>query len=217
MSSITLINQILNNPKTHKPERAVKSLLANSFYLDGNLFIERFDQVYLTDSMEIQSFRAKAVVDLAMSIECSLKSLIISLSRDDELPKLAYQKARSSNHDLNKLHEEVKKRAKNRFKLPKKNSLVFESLIKLGIGSRYSHEIWLLRINKAAGSYFVGDDLISNTIDDLKWGKSVRKEAVAFNNLASNCNNKYLKKHSILTGGRFSSYHLALEKFLKSK
>jgi len=208
------INQILGAPKVHKPKRAVKSLVSRNFYIDGNLFIERFDQVRYTDSMNNRNFRAKTIVDLAMSIECSLKSLIISLSKDNESPAKAYKKARKLSHNLKKLHKELKLRSKNRFKIPSKDDRVFDDLEKLGVGSRYSYEIWLLRFQSSTGSFFLGDDLISQTVDNSDWEVMVRNEAVMLNNLASKCHSKYLSKHSILSGKKFAAYDRALKRFL---
>ena len=114
------IEEVFNLPKNHKPERAVKSHLARNFYQDGNLFIERYDQVKFTDSMLKRNFRAKCIVDLAMSIECSLKSMIISLSKDSEKPSKAYKRARKNGHNIDGLYKEMALRAKSRFKAPKK-------------------------------------------------------------------------------------------------
>ncbi len=182
--------------------------------MDGNLFIEKFDQVRNSDSMGNRSFRAKTIVDLAMSIECSLKSIIISLSGDAESPIKAYKKARGIGHDLNKLHKEVKKRAKNRIKTPKKNEKVFDDLKQLGVGSRYSYEVWLLRFQSASGSFFLGEDLISKTVDDQNWETEVRNESVELLKLAQKSYEKYLSKHAILSGKKFASYDKALSEFL---
>ena len=107
------LEDILGLPKRHKPERAVKSVAAINFLTDGNLFIERFDMLSASESMENHYFSSKAFVDLSMSIECSLKSIIISLSPDDESPAEAYKKARTGSHKLNALYSEVEVRAKN--------------------------------------------------------------------------------------------------------
>lgn len=193
--------------------RAVKSLVASNFYIDGNLFIDKFDQVKGCDSMVNINFRAKTIVDLAMSIECSLKSLIISLSKDSETPAKAYKKARKLGHNLEKLHKEVEKRAKNRFKLERKNEKVFQDLEKLGVGSRYSYEIWLIRFQLNSGAFFLGNDLISKTVNEYEWGINVRNEAVIWNNLANKCHSKYMSKHRILSAKNFPAYDHALACF----
>ncbi|EGR4314898.1 hypothetical protein DDN32_18270 [Vibrio cholerae] len=141
MKPIEKLKQALGVPKEQKPQRAVKYLVASNFYSDGNLFIERFDHLKNTDSMENRSFRAKAVVDLAMSLECSLKCLVISLSADQESPEDAYLKARNLGHKLQKLYNEVKSREQSDIVIPPLDSAVFTSLNKLGVGSRYGYEV----------------------------------------------------------------------------
>ena len=59
MSLADKIEQSLKVTKKHKPQRAVKGTLCRSFSLDGNLFIEKFDLVQGTESMQNRNFRAK--------------------------------------------------------------------------------------------------------------------------------------------------------------
>jgi hypothetical protein len=211
-----ILEKSLGVPKKHRPERAVKSYIASNFYIDGNLFIEAFDIVNATDSMENRAFRAKAIVNLCMSIECSLKSLIISLSKDSETPKGAYKKARSCGHKIEDLHTEMALRAKKRFSTPKRDEEVFNDLQKLKVESRYSFEVWLLRIQADKTKFFAGEDLISSTIDNKEWASRVRKEAVTINNLAKECHSKYMAKHAILSGKKFETFNKELNNFLSS-
>jgi len=209
------LNKALGVPKRHIPQRGVKSHLARNFWTDGNLFIDRFDQVRTCDAMENRNFRAKAIVDLAMSIECSLKSLIISLSKDAEAPFRAYKKARSKGHNLDALFDEVKIRAFRRLKMPKENKSVFLDLRLLGVGSRYSYEVWLLRFQSESVSLFLGEDLISRTVDDREWARKVRNEAVALNRLASTAHSRFISKHGILSGSRFARYEREMNQFIQ--
>ncbi|STQ89307.1 hypothetical protein [Iodobacter fluviatilis] len=201
-------------PKKHKPKRAVKGLVARNFYIDGNLFIEKFDQVKNTESMQMRNFRAKAIVDLTMSIECSLKSIILSLSKDNELPSDAYKKARKCSHNLDKLYAEAILRAKNRFLFPPKKQALFDDLKSLGVGSRYSYEIWSLQFNSQAGTIFLGENIISRTIDDIKWANNLRDVAVLLNNISNNCYYKFLSKHCTLYGNKNNTYEKHLNLFL---
>ncbi|MDN0082064.1 hypothetical protein QU487_04755 [Crenobacter sp. SG2305] len=206
----------LGVPKKHKPKRAVKSLVASNFYVDGNLFIEVFDNIKKTDSMQHRNFRAKAIVDLAMSLECSLKSLVISLSKDSESPNDAYKKARKCSHDLRGLYEEVASRAKNRLAIKKINDEIFNDLKSLKVGSRYSFEVFLLRFQADKSKVFIGEDLISRTIDNPEWVSRLRSEAVTINKLAEQCHSKYLSKHAILSGAKFKKFDKELSNFLSS-
>lgn len=213
MSLTDRIEQSLKLPKTYKPKRAVKGSLCRSFSLDGNLFIEKFDLVNATESIVKRNFRAKAIVDLLMSVECSLKSLYIGLSKDDEEPIKAYKKARRHSHNLNKLYNEVEKRAKNRFKIPSRHT-IFDDFKTLGVSSRYAYEIWSIRMNSNDKDIFFDEDLVSRTIDDLEWVKTLRDEAIKLNNLSDKCYSKYMAKHCILNGKKFEQYHQVLQKFL---
>ena len=218
MSIQELLDKTLSTPKTYNPKRAVKALVSQNFYTDGNLFIERFDQALTSEYMENRNFRAKIIVDLAMSIECSLKSLIFSLSKDNETPEVAYKIAiKNGGHNLTKLYDEVKKRAKHKFKLPKKNSEVFDNLTKLKVNSRYSFEILSLRFHPSTGGFFLGNDLITKTVDNRLWADEVRSEAVILNNLAAKCHSKFLQKHAILSGKKFAAYEKELAVFLVNK
>lgn len=166
------------------------------------------------DLMQNRNFRAKAIVDLAMSIECSLKSLIISLSKNIETPAKAYKIAKNLSHNLDNLHQEVKKRAKHRFKLKQRDDIVFENLKNLGIKSRYSQDLWSLRLQSKSGLFFLGDSLVSSTVDDSDWCDRVRKEALIWNTMAHRCNSKYMIKHSVLSGKKFDTYERELASFL---
>ena len=88
------MGKALGVPSLHKPNRAVKGLVAHLFLADGFLFLKKFDTVKNSKSDILYDFRSKVVVDLYMSIECSLKSMVISLSKDDETPAEAYKQAR---------------------------------------------------------------------------------------------------------------------------
>lgn len=208
-----ILNAALGAPKKHNPKRAVKSLVARNFHTDGNLFIEAYDYLNAFDPMQNRNFRAKAIVNLAMSIECSLKSLIISLSQDSETPISAYNIARNHSHKIEKLHSEVESRSKQRFKINKRNDTIFNDLKSLKVESRYSFEIWLLRTQAVKGKFFLGEDLVSRTIDSAAWALLVRNEAVMLNDLAKKCHSKYLSKHAILSGKKFSTYEIELKKF----
>ena len=213
MSLADKIEQSLKVPKKHKPQRAVKGALCRSFSLDGNLFIEKSDLVQGIELMENRNFRAKIIVDLLMSIECSLKSLCIALSKDNETPAKVYKKVRKYSHNINKLYNEVEKRAKNRFAIPSVHA-IFDDLKQLGVSSRYAYEIWLIRMNSNDEDVFFDEDLISRTLDDITWATTVREEAVKMNALSEKCYSKYMAKHCVLRGKKFKQYHTHLQKFL---
>ncbi len=213
MSGIDEFAKILGAPKVHKPERAVKALISRCFSKDANLFIERFDIVGGTDSMCNCDFRTKAVVDLSMAIECSLKSLIISLSKDSETPIASYTKARKLSHYHQKLYKEVEIRAKRRIKLPRNNKNLMSDLKMLGIGVRYSYDVWRIRYEAIESKKFIS--LISSTIEDDQWIIKLRNEAAKFLVCAVKSEERYVAKHGKLYGQRWSAYDQSLKKFLK--
>lgn len=207
------LEKSLKLPKQFKPQRTVKGKLCRSFSLDSHLFIEKFNLVYTTEFMENRNFRTKAIVDLLMSIECSLKSMCIALSKDIETPAEAYKKVRKHSHKLNKLYDEVEKRAKNRFNISPRKT-IFKDLKKLGVSTRYTYDIWTLQLNTNDKEIFFGEDLISRTIDDIKWAETLQREAIKLNNLSNKCYAKYMAKHCILRGKKFKQYNKHLHDFL---
>lgn len=207
------ISELIKLPKKHKPERGVKSAVAANFCIDGTLFIERCDLVAKSESMDNRYFRAKYIVDFLMSIECSLKCFVISLSKDNETPTQAYKKARNCSHSLDKLYAEVELRAKGRFRLDPKPQQIFDDLKVLGVGSRYALEVWMLRVG-SQNLPSVDRGLVSRTIDDEQWANEVRKVAVQLNNAANRCRMRFLAEHGTLTGKRVNAYAQALATFL---
>ena len=81
--------------------------------------------------------------------------------------------------------------------------------------SRYGYEVWLLRLEGGASSFYIGNNIINKTIDDPKWINNVRNYAVDLNNIAAKCHEKYLSKHSTLTGKRFKTVENAMNIFLR--
>lgn len=153
-----------------KPELYVKRKIAGSYWNDSNDLLWRgniFRKQIAHDSL---STKAKIYVDIIMAIECSLKSMIISLSLKDETPENAYLSARSSSHHLGKLYEEVKIRAKNRVKLlSRSQEAIIIKANTLGVGYRYditafmflSQEDWAVRgIKRGLVSSVLNHDFI---------------------------------------------------------
>lgn len=215
MTLQSIIEKSLGMPKKHIPSRAVKAHLAQNFWSDGCLFIKRFDQLFDCPLINHRDFRAKVVVDLIMSIECSLKSLIISLSKDSETPADAYKIARNNNHNLDKLFNEVNARAVRRLKIPRNARSVFSDLKLLGVKSRYSYEIWLLRFQAGSASLFLGENLISRTVDNNDWMLSVKKKASVLNKVASRALRRFMSKHGYLSGRRWTAYTQAMNQFIR--
>lgn len=73
------------------------------------------------------------MVDLAMSLEYSLKSIIVSLSKKVEKSNTVKNKIRKLFHDHEKLFNEVKRITKFRFKLTEMDESILNTLSKFGI------------------------------------------------------------------------------------
>ncbi len=119
-------------------ERQLKRRISTSFWADANDFLWRVSILKDNRPHDTNSYFAKLYVDLLMSAECSLKSLIISLSKKDETPEEVYLEARKKSHHLDKLYNEVVLRAKRRIKLlSKKEKQILFKANTLGVGYRY--------------------------------------------------------------------------------
>ncbi|MUK62714.1 hypothetical protein GNP81_16390 [Aliivibrio fischeri] len=208
--NISKMKKIAGAANNVKIVQAAKSVVAINFYTDGNLFIERYDLMNSHhDLMQHRQFRAKAMVDLAMSLECSLKSLVISLSPSTQKPKAAIKKARDCSHDHQKLYRRVKVKAKHRVTLASMDNLILDDLAKFGVGSRYTHEIWNIQ---TSGKLSVNEELLYRTIDNPEWMTTLRNLAVQWNNEASRVHQKYLRPHTILSGKQLSRLDAELAK-----
>jgi hypothetical protein len=119
-------------------DRQLKYKLSTSFWADSNDFLWRVGLLLNDRPHDSNAYFAKMYVDLIMSAECALKSLIISLSLSNETPEDAYSTARRIGHNLDKLYTEVEHRAKRRVKLL---SLADKSILlkanTLGVNYRY--------------------------------------------------------------------------------
>jgi len=200
----------LNKPKKFNTTKSIKGLFANRFLTDGNLFITTYDLVSKTEYFQNKNYRAKIIVELMMSIETSLKSLILSLSKDDETVINAYKKAKGCSHDINKLYHEVKCRSKNRIKILDKPK-IFVDIKNLKVSSRYSIELFLIEYDNKNKE----DKLINKTINNSKWVLELRNYAVQFNNLASRSYSRFMQKHTILNGKDFSERNKELTSFIE--
>src|SRR5450759_1273553 len=87
-----------------KPELYVKRTIAVSFWKDSNDLLWRGNIFRQQIGHDTLSTKAKTYVDIIMAVECSLKSMIISLSLKNETPENAYLTARSCSHHLDRLY-----------------------------------------------------------------------------------------------------------------
>jgi hypothetical protein len=98
-------------------ERQLKSTLTGSMWSDANDFLWRVDILNKNSDFSGFTWWSKIYVDLLMSVESDLKAIIMSLSKEDETPEIAYKVLRSKGHSIENLYNEVERRSKNRLKL----------------------------------------------------------------------------------------------------
>lgn len=181
-------------------DKHLKYKLSMSFWADSNDFLWRAGILLKERPYDTNAYFAKIYVDLIMSAECALKSLIISLSLPTESPEVAYLTARKIGHNLEKLYTEVELRGKKRLKLlsPRNKKILFKAN-KLGVNYRYEiTKFFFLTqedyIDRAFQRGFVSSvinfefiSLLYNMLHDL-------------NELASKSHHKYYGKYSSLSG-----------------
>ncbi|MDR3711959.1 MAG: hypothetical protein P4L51_04025 [Puia sp.] len=180
----------------YRPELYVKRTVAVSFWKDSNDLLWRATIFSRQIGHDTLSTKAKTYVDLIMAIECSLKSLIMSLSLKDETPESAYLVARRCSHNLDRLYQEVKIRAKNRVKLLDRSAEeIIQKANNLGVGYRYditafmflSQEDWFDRSRRSGW--------ISSVINHDFIGK-LHVVAHELNKLSGDTVKKYLGKYA---------------------
>lgn len=186
-----------------KPELYVKRTIAVSFWKDCNDLLWRANIFRARIGHDTLSTKAKTYVDIIMAMECSLKSMIVSLSHETETPESAYLVARGCSHHLDRLYNEVKSRAKNRVKLlPNKDVATIIKGNSLGVGYRYdvtgfmflSQEAWT---DRTARTGVVSSILNHDFINQLN------TVAHNLNRISGDTSNRYLGQYAKINTRRW--------------
>lgn len=121
-------------------ERFLKSTICNGMFKDANEFLSRVDCIINNSEDSSYSFLSKIYVDLLMAIESDLKCLIVSLSKDEERPEIAYLTARGKSHKIVDLYNEIENRAENKLNLlTEKDKLeLLEKATLIKVSNRYT-------------------------------------------------------------------------------
>ena len=211
----TLSKRLLTLPP-FSAEKYVKRTIAVSFWKDSNDLIWRslIYRKYLEyDSL---STKAKTYVDLLMAIECALKSMIISLSIETESPEYAYLTARRCSHNLDKLCEEVRNRAKNRIRfIPRKDQEIITKANTLGVGHRYHIATLMLITQEDWGDRGLLTGEISSVINH-EFINSLFAVASSINKLSSQTQDKYLGHYARINTVRWKEIDDRRSLFLKT-
>jgi len=161
--------------------KAAKYILSLFYSKDAFLLLKRYDLVKNSLYMETdKNFRAKAFVDLLMSIESSLKSIYIALSEDSMDLLKTYKEARKSSHDISELFEKCKKLADGKYHIFNKNPKEFSDIKILRVDVRYSLDMWCLVYLESIETLLMEEDILSRTIESSQWFESLHALAKHF-------------------------------------
>ena len=179
-------------------ERSIKALLATSYIQDARGLLQRghFCLNPQNGFEHDRKLRAKILVDLLMSAECSLKSLIFGLSKNDETPEKLYKNAKGKwKHDLGKLLFQARKRAKNKLKFPSDKKLpTFADATKMSVFVRYSVETYFLIMDRSLRDQPYVDPLIKKTTGET-WMWQFMDDVNKLYLLSSDAHNKFCSRH----------------------
>ena len=159
----------------------VKMKIANSFLHDSDAWLRIYEELH--KHYRGVSFEAKKFVILKFSVECSLKSLIVSFSKKNELPEAVYKKIRRYGHNIVRLYEECNMRSNHRYKLFSKSFASSISLInRFGVEIRYDLDFtkWFRNQKWHRG---IGD--VSSIVIENEFRKRFLNEAKKLNKLAT--------------------------------
>jgi hypothetical protein len=197
-------------------ERHLKCRLASFFWSDANDFMWRIDLVQKTD-MQHRSFRAKLFVDMLMASECSLKSIIFSMSPKTETAEAAYKLMRGCGHDLRSLSAEAAKRCKGRVAfLTPKQTAILQQAADLGVRTRYGVDIFfMLRHEDPKGSFF-RTGKVTSTLEDHKWLNEFYRVVAAIFKASKAASKRVCEKRRGMLGTDIPAWSQRVKAFLHS-
>lgn len=194
-------------------ERSIKALLAASYNQDARGLLQRahFCLHSKFGFEHDRKLRAKILVDLLMSAECSLKSLIFGLSKNYEPPEKLYKKSKQKwGHDLGKLLIHARNRAKNKLKFPSDKKLpTFADASKMNVFIRYSVETYFLIMERSLRDQPYVDPLIKKTTSET-WMWQFMDDVNKILRLSSEAHNKFCSRHM---NSRTKGYNKRLKAF----
>jgi len=190
-------------------ETQVKAQIARNYLRDASEWLFIHKKIQEIDEYIAMSFEAKKFINLRFSMECSLKSLIMSLSKRKERAEEAYNIARKFSHNLMKLFEECKKRAEGKYKICSKSFIPeIDKIEKLGIEIRYDLDFKIAYKKQSFRELFVNGP-ISSVILDSSFHEKFWHETI---NLYKKTNKIYgirFKKHRLIlfsNSGKIDEY-----------
>lgn len=205
----------------------VKAHLASSYRGDANDFLWRIDACTRHAECEALSFRAKVCVDLRMTIECDLKSIICSASGKEESCEDVHRIVRKCSHDIGKLRTEAKRRiAEINERLEDGVSVLicpdaqntYSKITEIPIDYRYWVDVSLSDFSgkvKGSNQRRRRGTLIDDVFLDWSWFPEARSFAYELHVFSETMYSRYASRHTSHWGGeeaksrdaRFAKFH----------
>jgi hypothetical protein len=197
-------------------EKFLKSRLTSNMWLDSNDFLYRVKLMQYHRDHDGYSIVSKIYVDILMAIESDLKSLIISLSKNDETPENAYLVARNHSHRIENLYAEVELRARNRIKLlnQKDKDELLNNAINIKVSNRYQ---LITQLNIGTEDFIHTDFGIGKYSSLLQPDYLLKIENISrrLHWIANESSKRFMPK-LIMTGDSIGIYHDRLKEFAQN-
>lgn len=205
-------------PTPLDPEGFVKAKVAASYRTDAEQLYARAEASLRDSSLPTTKYSmlSKIFVDILMSFECSLKSLIISLSKSDESPEQAYKEARGCGHKIGKLCKKVQGRSYNRleFVSSKEENMLHEAG-DIGIFVRYESDALKLKIGVQDDRLFSKPNSMDKTIRSEEWICTMLDLSYKLSAIAHESGSRYMARYLNTTGTDREKGNQRLKQFIE--
>jgi hypothetical protein len=211
-------NREKRRPDPIEPEGYVKAKVATHYLTDSEQLCLRARTTINSSDLPFRySMRSKIFVEILMSFECSLKSLVISLSKGGESPEQAYHEAREPGHRVGQLCEKVKNRSYNRLKFvsSKEEDMIYEAE-EIGVFVRYELEAMRLKRGLKNGRLFSKPNKLLQTIRSEQWMSDMLELGFKLHSIAYESGSRYMSEHLSMMGSDVEEAHERLQKFIDS-
>jgi hypothetical protein len=188
----------------------VKDWVSRAYWRDGR---ELYDRARLTSewASESRSKAFKQFIDLVMSVECSLKSIILSCSPSSEAPESAYKVARKKSHGLEGLaNESISREPSLSAKIDLK---LLSEADEIGVQGRYSLEMRRLLASESLEERFFSEGAYSRVLNN-KWLTKFAREVRSVGALAHKVNAEKFPAASHRAGAEIEQADKRLKKFI---
>jgi hypothetical protein len=182
-------------------ETQVKCWISRHYLRDAHEWIRAYNILNDNDPDYLaKSFEAKKVICLRFSLECSLKSLIMSLSKRAESANGAYGVLRRHLHNLNALYQECLSRARGRYRIitPSFTSKLVK-IANLGVGIRYDLDLMTAYRRQSPREKILVDGPVSEVILNDSFRKEFVRETIKLYRQASKIHDARFAKHKWAT------------------